>query len=288
MLVAGCMSGTSLDGIDVAIVDLRPSRCGYDRILRAFATVPFPAKLRTAISATLPPNRGSTAAVAAAHAAIGDALGAAIAATAGDARVDFVASHGQTLWHDPARRFTFQAGDAFRIREHVGATVIYDFRSGDTAAGGEGAPLVPYVDTLLFADAHENRVAVNLGGIANLTILPAGSQPPSTIAFDCGPGNMILDAFVGARTKGRERYDPDGVFAANGRVDRRILSAMQSDSYFAQAPPKSTGREWFGSPFLARYAQVLASLSLEDGCATLAALTVSTIADAIRTYGATN
>ncbi|HEY4432941.1 MAG TPA: anhydro-N-acetylmuramic acid kinase, partial [Candidatus Cybelea sp.] len=200
-------------------------------------------------------------------------------------RLDFVASHGQTIWHDGPQHVTLQIGDAFVIREAVGATVCYDFRSADTAAGGHGAPLVSYVDALLLGSAGENRVAVNLGGIANLTLLRKGAPPSEAIAFDTGPGNMLLDAFVTQRTGARRQFDEDGALARRGRAHEGALEAMLGDEFFLALPPKTTGRERFGSHFLSKHAARLDTLTLEDGAATLTELTAVAIAFAIRRAG---
>ncbi len=284
MIVAGVLCGTSLDGIDVGIVRIVPRGQTYATELLRFETVAFGEALREAIVDVLPPRRGSTEAVAALHAAVGEAFGDAVARVTVGQPIDVVASHGVTIWHDPARRFTLQLGDPFRIRERCGVTVAYDFRSGDTAAGGEGAPLVPYVDALLLGSPDEDRVALNIGGIANVTILPRAHRAEAIVAFDTGPGNMLLDAFVFERTGGRERFDRDGGHARRGTIDRACLRAMRDDRYFAQPAPKSTGREVFGAAFLARFASRLETRSIDDGCATLAALTATTIADAIREH----
>jgi anhydro-N-acetylmuramic acid kinase len=278
----GLMSGTSLDGIDAALVEIVPEGNRYRVDLLRFATSPFDAELRRALIAALPPNEGSVALVAALHHALGEAFAAAAAAVAGGERVAFVASHGQTVWHDGERHVTLQLGDAFAIREAIGATVCYDFRSADCAAGGHGAPLVPYVDNLLLGDSMEDRVALNIGGIANVTILP---HDDAAWAFDTGPGVMLLDAFVRDRTRGASPYDAGGALAARGSIDRQLLEAMLADEYFNLPPPKTTGRERFGAQFLARHGDRLARVSLEDGAATLTELTAITIARAIEAAG---
>lgn len=285
----GLMSGTSLDGIDAALVEIaaRGGRTGgYDVRLVSFLTQPFAGPLLERLRAALPPGDGSAAQIAALHHELGQAFaGAAVRVSAG-APVDYVASHGQTLWHDGERQVTLQIGDPFVIRETLGATVCFDFRSADCAAGGHGAPLVPYVDALLLGSTSEDRVAVNIGGIANLTVLP---KPPDAaadlcsgiLAFDSGPGNMLVDAFVRERIGGAMRYDDGGKLAAAGRVDVQALEAMLADPYFAQRPPKSTGRERFGAQFLRDHDEHLRKLGTEDGAATLTALTVRTLADAV-------
>jgi anhydro-N-acetylmuramic acid kinase len=288
VLAIGLMSGTSIDGVDAALVRILPREAGYDVKLLRFETQPFDSKLREALLGALPPNSGSVAAVAQIHHALGLTYAKAARAVAANERVDYVASHGQTVWHDGAARTTFQLGDPFVIREAIGATVCYDFRSADCAAGGQGAPLVAYVDALLLSSAEEDRVALNLGGIANLSILRKGAPPEQTIAFDTGPSNMLIDAFVRARSGDRSAFDQNGKLAAAGAVNAELLAAMLADEYFAILPPKTTGREHFGAQFLARYDRELSRLSLEDGAATLTELTAASVANAIARAGLTS
>jgi len=284
MIAVGLMSGTSLDGVDAALVAIRPDGSSYDVRLLDFATEPFEADLGKRLRAALPPNAGSAQQLAELHRALGKAFGRAARSIAGAKRTDYVASHGQTIFHDGSRGVTLQLGDPFAIRDAVRATVCYDFRTADCVAGGQGAPLVPYADALLFASASEDRVAVNIGGIANITILERGASPQTVIAFDTGPGNMLIDLFVRDRTGGAAGFDRDGSYALAGAVDVRALEALRADDYFALPPPKSTGRERFGLEFLKRHAPVLDALSLEDGAATLTALTASTLGDAIQRF----
>jgi anhydro-N-acetylmuramic acid kinase len=284
MIAVGLMSGTSLDGIDAALVRIQPQAVGYRLELLRFETYPFEAGVLQSLHATLPPNDGSVAVVAALHHALGLAFGAAAQQVAGSTPIAYVASHGLTLWHDGPRNVTLQLGDPFALREATGATVCYDFRSADCAAGGHGAPLVPYFDALLFASAGEDRVAVNLGGIANITILPRAGE---VVAYDTGPGNMLLDAFVRERTRGATAFDRDGSFARAGIVDDDVLAALLVEDYFAAPPPKTTGRERFGGQFLTRHRDKLAGLSLEDGAATLTELTAATVAGAVAAAGFT-
>jgi anhydro-N-acetylmuramic acid kinase len=277
MLACGLMSGTSLDGIDAALVRLEPRAAGYDVDLIRFSTVPFPERLRKLLRAALPPNEPSPERVAALDGALGRAFGRAARAVAAGSALDFTASHGLTLFHDGTRRRSVQIGDPYAIREATGATVVFDFRRADCAAGGQGAPLVPFADALLFGSA-QTTVALNLGGIANMTVVPPGAAPSDVRAWDTGPGNLLIDAFVRARSGGTEFFDRDGARAARGRVDVAALEMLLADPYFALAPPKSTGRERFGETFLATHRASLDALSFEDGCATLTALTVEAIA----------
>jgi anhydro-N-acetylmuramic acid kinase len=282
MLAVGLMSGTSLDGIDAALVRVLPCARSYRIDLLNFVTVPFENDMLVRLRAMLPPNGGTVAQVAAAHHALGEAFAQAAQRAAGQMPVDYVASHGQTVWHDGVAHVTLQLGDAFIIRERMHVSVCYDFRSADCAANGQGAPLVPYVDALLLLSDDEDRVAVNIGGIANLTVIPRGARADQVIAFDSGPGNMLIDAFVHARSNGSMRFDRNGELALRGAVDRDALQALLADPYFALPAPKSTGREHFGAHFLAAHDKVLGPLSIQDGAATLAAFTAQTLAAAVR------
>lgn len=276
------MSGTSLDGVDAALVRIRPSGASYSIELLNFLTRHFEAPLLQRLRAALPPNSGSTEAVAQLHHDLGEAFAQAALAVAGDTPIDYIASHGQTMWHDGDTHVTLQIADPFLIRERTSATVCYDFRSADCAANGHGAPLVPYVDALLLGSPEEDRVAINIGGIGNLTALPRGVAPQDVIAFDSGPGNMLIDAFVRERTNGAMSYDRGGELALRGHVNDELLRKMLTDPYFALRPPKTTGRERFGAQFLQAQAPALETLSTEDGAATLAALTAASLANAVR------
>ena len=275
MKLAGILSGTSLDGIDVAICELTPHGEGVRVRCEHFATVPFEERLRTRIVAAYPPAPVGTLELSALHAAIGEAFGAAVRAVAGDAALDAVASHGVTLAHDGAAHHTLQLGDPFRIRERTATTVVYDFRSADTAAGGTGAPLVPFVDALLFGD-RAPCVALNLGGIANLTVLPEGT------AFDAGPANLPIDTYVTLRTRGARRFDRDGELARAGTPSAELLAELLDDPYLRRPPPKTAGREEYGAPYIERLRAQLDGLSLPDAVATLTAFTVHSVAAAVR------
>lgn len=277
MRIAGVLSGTSLDGIDVAVCSVEAAGAGVRVDCERFATVPFDPALRARIVAAYPPARIDAREVSALHAAVGEAFGDAVAQVAHGVALDAVASHGITLAHAGADHHTLQIGDSFRIRERVQATVISDFRSADTAAGGSGAPLVPAVDLLLFG-AYAPCVALNLGGIANLTVVPSG------LAFDCGPANLPLDTYVALRSNGALRRDEGGALARAGTRDAALLAELSADPYFAAAPPKSTGREEYGAAFVAALRPRLDALALEDALATLAALCVRTVAASVRRH----
>jgi anhydro-N-acetylmuramic acid kinase len=280
MIVAGVLSGTSLDGIDVAIVDVRPDA----RRVLTFETRPFAAELRARILAAYPPAPLDALAFAALHTDVGAAFGTAVREVAAGRALALVGSHGVTLAHDGAAHRTLQIGDAFRIRECVQATVAYDFRAADCAAGGHGAPLVPYLDALLFAHPRADRVVLNLGGIANLCVLRAGAPANDAIAFDSGPANLPIDTYVAGRGLSDGRCDRDGALALGGNADAALLAGWLADPYFAAAPPKSTGREAFGAPFIAAHRAQLDALSAADAVATLTALCVQTAAQAVRRF----
>lgn len=285
MNAVGLMSGTSLDGIDAALVRIVPRNGGYAIDLLNFVTVPFESDLERRLRAALPPHTATAPAIADLHRGLGAAFARAARSACGALTVDYIASHGQTIFHDGTAHQTMQIGDAFVIREALRATVCYDFRSADCVVGGAGAPLVPYADVILLGDPGEDRVALNIGGIANLTALPRGCSPHDVLAFDCGPGVMLIDAFVQMRTGGASRFDDLGTLAAAGAPDETALAVMLGDPYFAENPPKSTGRERFGAQFLLAHRHLLEGLSLEDGCATLTELTARAVVGAIAAVG---
>lgn len=280
MIAVGLMSGTSLDGIDAALVQIVPRGESYGVELLKFVTVPFEEDLHVALRNALPPNTATVPELTHLHRRLGSAFARAARQAAGALRVDYVASHGQTIWHDGEAHLTLQIGDPFVIREALNAAVVFDFRNADCAVGGHGAPLVPYVDALLFADEHEDRASLNIGGIANVTFLPAKGRTHDVMAFDTGPGNMLIDAFVRERTQGSMTMDRNGALASAGAIHEALLHRMLQDPYFEMRAPKSTGRERFGEQFLRAHAG-LAALSLEDGAATLTELTAASIAEAL-------
>lgn len=253
--VVGLMSGTSADGIDAAVVEVRESGDRLRVRLLAFVTRPYPEPVREALFRCFE-GRAGVREVGRLHARLGElfaeAAEAAIAAAGRvPERVDLIASHGQTVWHQPPEGgemgATLQLGEAARIAERLRRPVVSDFRQQDMAAGGQGAPLVPYVDYLLLARPDEHRAVQNLGGIANVTYLPAGCGPDRVIAFDTGPGNAWIDAAAALCTGGAERCDRDGRLAASAAPDAELLEALLTDPFFEQPPPKSTGRERFGA-----------------------------------------
>ncbi len=248
------MSGTSADGVDAACVEWPDDAQVHPFRLQAFHHSPFEPELRRRIH-RLADAQLEGARVLEELAALDVELGGRFAAAAeavaqasgGLARVDAVASHGQTVAHHPERHASLQIGDPSVIAERTGTTTIADFRARDLAAGGEGAPLAPFFHHAVFTSAAESRMALNLGGIANLTWLPADAGPDDVTAFDVGPANALLDAVVGIFSDGRLGMDRDGAGALRGRADAELLARLLDDAYLDRPPPKSTGRERYGA-----------------------------------------
>jgi anhydro-N-acetylmuramic acid kinase len=280
------MSGTSLDGIDAALVDIAPRGRGYALACERFITVPFSDELRARLLGALPPNEPTIARAAELDVAFGIELADVAMRACEGAHVDAIGSHGLTLYHKGEAGITLQIGAPYRLRDAMAATVVYDFRRADCARGGHGAPLVPYFDALAFGSDETDIVALNLGGIGNVSVIPRGTHACRS-AWDTGPANVLIDAFVAQRTGSRERCDRAGAYARAGTVDASVLAALRADArdYLDVAPPKSTGRERFGPHVLTRHAPALAPLSLNDGCATLAAFTVWSIVDSLSRFG---
>lgn len=292
-LVVGLMTGTSADAVDAALVrfegqglETRHTLLGYretalDRALRREV-------LDVAAAAAVAPER-----LLRLDAALGEWYAAAVAELLAGAgtpaeAVTAIGCHGQTVRHVPrasggGEAFTLQIGSAARLAERTGLTVVSNFRDRDTAAGGEGAPLVPAADVWLFRSAAESRVLLNLGGMANVTWLPRGGGAADALAFDTGPGNAVLDELVSLATGGAERFDASGARASRGRADEGLLRELLADPFFALAPPRSTGREKFGAAYAAALAARAAALSLspDDALATAVELTAASVAEGI-------
>lgn len=321
MHVIGLMSGTSADGIDAVLVAIegRPPaagpvedagcgdapadtlfhRAGGDGLrlsLRRHVHVPYDSTLRQDIFACFRPETGTVDRICRIDFAIGEALAAAAlrvieAAGLTPQEVDLIGSHGQTVWHIPPAEgspgATLQLGEGAVIAERTGITTISDFRTRDVAAGGHGAPLVSYVDWLLFSHETEARAVQNIGGIANVTFLPPHHRSTSDVfAFDTGPGNMLIDDVASRTTDGAWPYDRDGELAAAGQVDEALLAEWMAHPYFQQPPPKTTGREVFGTQLGAQvWEQGRArGLAGADIVATVTAFTAVSIAQAYRDF----
>jgi anhydro-N-acetylmuramic acid kinase len=309
--VAGLMSGTSADGVGVAIVDIRARQV---RVL-AFDTFPYTSALRREILDLCRPETARLDQICHYNHVLGEVFGDAVMRLCEKSgislrSIDLIGSHGQTIYHYPkggryggrAIGSTLQIGEPSRIAQRTGITTVADFRPRDMAAGGEGAPLVPYADGVLFRDERLCRTVQNIGGIANLTFLPAcrvgcahrspgngtgrpmvGTAHPTNqgvVAFDTGPGNMVIDGMMRLVTKGRWQYDRNGTMAAKGDVQEGLLREMLRHPFFRRRPPKSTGREQFGQQycewFYGRARQE--RLIPEDMIATATAFTASSVA----------
>ncbi|MEO9137206.1 MAG: anhydro-N-acetylmuramic acid kinase, partial [Casimicrobiaceae bacterium] len=292
MRVIGLMSGTSLDGIDAAAIDVERHGDRLDITLLGHSTTPYNAELRAALEAALPPKQGSTRDVCVLNARIADAFADAasrlcVRAGVDMGGVDAIGSHGQTLYHAaggrPETRATLQVGSPAIIAQATGVTSVGDFRVADVAAGGEGAPLVPFVDYLLLRSETENRLALNIGGIANITWLPAGCGPEQVRAFDTGPGNMLIDACVSFESHGVQRYDRGGALAQSGHVSQALVDELLEEPWFRRPSPKSTGREEFGEAYASDVLQRAANLGITGPnlIASVTALTAHTIAAAV-------
>lgn len=275
MRVAGIMSGTSLDGIDVAVVEIRKSRV---KVI-SHKTVPYPAEVRDAILA-VSNTTTTTAAISQLNVQLGELYARALRGLKG---IELIGCHGQTIYHQGAKPVnTLQIGDASVIAERTGIPVVSNFRARDIAAGGQGAPLVPFVDYLLFRHKKRGRVVLNIGGIANFSYIPAGADPEQVIAFDTGPGNMVMDALTNELTAGKQVFDEGGKIAAHAHVNRKLLDRLLGDSYYKQKPPKSAGREQYGRQFIERLKA--SGVSVPDLIATATALTATTIAMGVQSF----
>jgi anhydro-N-acetylmuramic acid kinase len=278
--VAGVMSGTSLDGIDVAIVDIAGKRIQTV----AHSTTAYLNATRQRIL-----KLSTVADISRLNFELGALYAKAVAAACRRFNVpleslDLIGCHGQTVYHEGGGPHpnTLQIGEASVIAERLGVPVVSDFRTRDIAAGGQGAPLVPFADFLLFSSAKWNRVALNIGGIANITSLPRAATADRVIAFDTGPGNMIVDQLVEHMTAGKQRFDRNGAIASRGHVNRPLLDVLLNDKYYQAKPPKTAGREQYGAPFVQRL--LTTGLPVEDLIATATAFTAATIAAGVKQF----
>ncbi len=291
MIVVGMISGTSADGIEAVVTRLEGAPPALQWELLAHRHVPYAPELRTEVFACFRPETGTVDRLCALNFALGRAFGEAaleVIAAAGltPAQVGLIGSHGQTLWHIPAgpRASTLQLGESAVIAEITGIPVVSNFRTRDMAVGGQGAPLAPYPDTILFRHHTLTRAIQNIGGIGNVTYLPPDGV--GELGFDTGPGNMLMDDAVSRLSDGAETYDKDGVRAARGTVHVDLLAELMAEPYLRLPPPKTTGRELFGAPYGAQiWARADAlGLSGDDRVATLTAFTARSIAQAYRDF----
>jgi anhydro-N-acetylmuramic acid kinase len=290
-LVVGLMSGTSADGIDAVVAEIAGSGRRLRVRVQSHTHHPFPPGLRQHILRVC--LHGTVAQICELNFTLGERFARAALAAIRRAKLkprDIVAigSHGQTIHHLPNARTpsTLQIGEPAVIAERTGITTVADFRVRDMAAGGQGAPLVPYADWVLFTDSTRPRIIQNIGGIGNLTFLPPRTELDDVIAFDTGPGNMVIDALVTALTHGRQAFDRNGRLAARGSVSENLLAELMAHAFLRRRPPKTTGREEFGEIFLGRMLVSARRLHLrtEDMVATATALTAASIAEAYRHF----
>ena len=296
--VIGLMSGTSADGVDAAILEVRDAGAGVEWRLLHHAFTAWNPEMRSEILGACEPD-ASARRIVALNVRLGELFAEAACAAARGCNlpmeeVSAIASHGQTVWHQPVPAAigggtaagTLQIGEAALIAAITGRIVVSDFRAADMAVGGQGAPLVPFADHLLFGGSGETRAIQNLGGIGNVTLLPAGGTLEDVIACDTGPGNMVLDWLAERVSGGSLRCDVDGALAAAGTSNATLLEELLRNPYFAAAPPKSTGRETFGAAYCAALYERAGELGLDapDVMATATALTVESIAMAYEAF----
>lgn len=266
-LALGLMSGTSVDGIDAALVRIAPSvteNAAHAR-LEKFVTIPYAAPVRSEVLRIAEGARVLPGEISQLNFRLGRAFGEAALRACRKFRVDpsrlsVIGSHGQTVFHQGRpKRFlgenissTLQIGEPAVIAAITGVTTVGDFRPADMAVGGQGAPLVPFGDYLLYRDPRRGRAVLNIGGIANVTVIPKGASPHSVIAFDTGPGNMVIDALVHHYTRGRRTFDAEAQMASRGHLLPALANSLLAENYFRQAPPKSAGREQYGKAYVGR------------------------------------
>ena len=297
--VVGMMSGTSVDGVDAALVEISGTDSEPKVKLLAFENKPYPPQVREKIFSLFTPANATVDKVGYMNFLLGEiyaksALSVIEKAGMKPEEIDVIGSHGQTIWHAPIPEspdgipvaYTVQIGEGSVIAERTGILTVSDFRVADMAAGGQGAPLVPFSEYLLYRREKETILLQNIGGIGNMTVMPAGAKPRDVFAFDTGPGNMIIDAVISAVTGGEKTYDAGGETAAKGRVCNALLDMLKEEPYYRQPLPKTTGREHFG----VQYTEKILSwwkenpIPVEDLLATVTDLTAYSIADAYERY----
>ena len=299
------MSGTSADGIDVALVRVKDSSrrsasTSQSAKLENFVTIPFPPALRAAVLRLAEGAPVGTSEISQMNFRLGELFADAILEACrkfrvSPSRIRLIGSHGQTVYHqgkptkyiDRPVASTLQIGEPAVIAARTGIITVGDFRPADIAAGGQGAPLVPFVDYLLYRDARHGRAALNIGGIANVTVIPRKARPRDVFAFDTGPGNMVIDALVHHFSEGTETYDRDSQWAQRGGLVPALLASLLADPYFRLKPPKTAGREQFGKNYVAGLVQMAREAGAakpEDIIHTTTILTALTIADAFHRF----
>lgn len=293
MIVAGLMSGTSADGIDVAIVRISGEKLKFRLKLLAHKHIAYPQPVRAAILSAMNASQISVAELARLNFLLGELYSDAIRKaqqSSGIRKLELVGCHGQTLYHQGEQTqflgkkiaCTWQTGEGAVIAARLGVPVVSDFRPADMAAGGKGAPLVPFLDYALFRHARVGRILQNIGGIANLTAIPANAKPNEVTAFDTGPGNMLIDQLM--QRLYDKPYDRNGAIAARGSVLQAVLEQLLRNSYFSLKPPKTAGREEFGREFAEEFVRQCKGKLPQDMIATATALTAKSISQSIQRF----
>lgn len=328
MLVVGAMSGTSADGVNVALVQIKEQREKLSAKLVAFQVYNYSPSIKKQIFALFPGDlqffpanniksnhiktshiqtKSDIPSLSALNFTLGKVYAHSVLKCLRDAgippeKIDLIGSHGQTIYHCPKgscpkktcqkkicnvkgdKASTLQIGEGAVIAEKTGIPTVSDFRTADMAAEGTGAPLVPYPDYLLFSHPKKGRIILNIGGIANLTYLPPGGKPEDVIAFDTGPGNMLIDAVISYITGGKSFYDKWGERAKSGAVNKKAFDWLISNPFFKKAPPKATGREEFGLEFTQKFLSSFPDISENDAIATVTSLTIESIANSVKKF----
>ncbi|MFU0800953.1 MAG: anhydro-N-acetylmuramic acid kinase [Xylanivirga thermophila] len=298
-LVVGLMSGTSVDGVDAALVKIHGNGMDTKTEMIAFKNYPYDEQVRKRIFELFVPETSTVDKVCHMNFLLGEIFARAaldIIAEAGytPEDIDIIGSHGQTIYHMPNPiddsgynvRSTLQIGESAVIAERTGIITVDDFRVRDMAAGGQGAPLVPYTEYMIYRDKNKNIALQNIGGISNVTVIPVNCSMDEVFAFDNGPGNMVIDEVVKRITNGNQNYDKDGQMAGKGTINGMLLDYLMDDKYFRLPLPKTTGREYFGSAYVDRLMNRARELNIEreDLVATVTALTAKSIADSYKYY----
>ncbi|MBU5483254.1 anhydro-N-acetylmuramic acid kinase [Clostridium sp. MSJ-11] len=283
-LVVGLMSGTSLDGIDCALVKIEGNGINTKIKPIYFHNLPMPDEIRREILQCCSIESSNVEKICRLNFKLGELFAHTVISLCNKnkielSHIDLIGSHGQTIYHIP-QNSTLQIGELCVIAERTNIPVVGDFRVRDVAAGGHGAPLVPYTEYLLYRSENKTRILQNIGGIGNATILPKNSTLDQVIAFDTGPGNMIIDRVVLELTNGEKSFDKDGTIAGKGKVHKKLLDEMMNHPYMKTLPPKTTGREVFGVDYAKSLLDKCSSMNLckEDIVATVTAFTVESIA----------
>jgi anhydro-N-acetylmuramic acid kinase len=292
--IVGLMSGTSADGIDAALVEIEGTE-DLKVSLRAFENVPYPSEVRSKIFELFNPEQSTVDKIGFMNFLLGELFAEAallVIRKAGlsPSDIDLIGSHGQTIYHHPQIhsfqghdiRYTVQIGEGAVISARTGIPCVSDFRVADMAVGGQGAPLVPFTEYLLYRSSTKNMLLLNIGGIGNITVIPANCEASQVFAFDTGPGNMVIDGLVNKLYNGALTMDEGGKIAGNGKINQELVDILISDTYFSVKPPKSTGREHFGAGFISRVLQIIdnKNISREDAIATVTYLTAWSVGDA--------